>query len=91
MLNKLSNKLWVGFMGLLAMFGLASYTHAAADADLVAGFASSTGMYNDNKGVIIGYAVTVIIAATIIGLVIRALFFGRGTLLGVFGGRRRRR
>lgn len=64
---------------------------AAADTDLVNGFASSTAIFTDNKSAIISYVVGIMVVVIVVGLVIRGLFFGRRTLLGVFGGGRRRR
>jgi len=64
---------------------------AAADADLVAGLASSSAIYTDNKSTLIGYVVGLILVTTVIALVIRALFFGKRQITGVFGGGRRKR
>jgi len=82
-MNKLSAKLWGGFLSLLGMAGLVSTTHAAADADLLAGFASSTLIFTDNKSAIIAYVVSIILVVVVIGLIIRGLFFGKRLLLGV--------
>jgi hypothetical protein len=65
--------------------------HAATDADLQAGLASTTSIFTDNKGTIITYVVGIITATFIIGLVIKAAFFGKRQGLGMFGGRSRRR
>jgi len=65
---------------------------AAADADLAAGFASSTAFWTDNKGAIIGYGVGVVIAATLVALAIKAMFFAKNQALGTLKtGRGRRR
>jgi len=90
-MKKLSLAMWGGFLTLLGMGGLVSYTHAAADADLVAGFASSTAIFTDNKGAIITYVVSIVLVVTVVTLIIRGLFFGKRMLSGVFGGGKRRR
>lgn len=89
-MKNLMNKLGLGLMGLMGLV-VAGNVHAAPDADLVAGLASSTAIFQDNKSTIIGYAVAVILVVTVITLVIRALFFGKGLITSVFGGRRRKR
>lgn len=93
-MNKL-NKIGMYALGVLgavgSYLGFASTTHAVADVDLVAGLASSTALFTDNKAVIIGYAVGIIVATTLIALVIKAMFFGKRSLLGVFGGGRKKR
>jgi len=77
-------------MSLMALvFGASA--HAAADADLVAGFASSTAIFTDNKGAIITYVVSIVLVVTVVTLIIRGLFFGKRMLSGVFGGGKRRR
>lgn len=65
--------------------------HAAADADLVAGFASTTAIFSDNKSAIITYVVGIMLVIIVIGLIIRGLFFGKRQLMGVFGGGKKRR
>ncbi len=90
-MKKLSLAMWGGFLTLLGAAGLVSTTHAAADADLVAGFASTTAIFTENKSAIISYVVGIMLVIIVIGLIIRGLFFGKRQLMGVFGGGRRKK
>lgn len=78
-------------LAIATFLGWAGYAKAAADADLVAGFASTTLIFTDNKSTIITYVVGIFLVLIVIGLVIRGLFFGKRMLMGVFGGGKRRR
>lgn len=75
----------------LGLVALADKAKAAADADLVAGFASTTAIFTDNKSAIISYVVGIMLVIIVIGLIIRGLFFGKRQLMGVFGGGRRKK
>jgi len=89
-MKKLLNKISLGAMALMALvFG--TQAHAAADADLVAGFASTTAIFTDNKSAIISYVVGIMLVIIVIGLIIRGLFFGKRQLMGVFGDGRRKK
>lgn len=89
-MNKMFKRLSVGLMGLLALIGSKSAL-AAADTDLVNGFASTTAIFTDNKSAIIGWVVGIFAVTIVIGLAIRALFFTKRQALGIFGGGRRKR
>jgi len=87
MLKKIS----IGFMALLGAVGLASTTYAAADAALVSGLASTTAIFTDNYTTVITWVVGIFAVTIIVGLVIKALFFGKRQALGMLGGGKRRR
>lgn len=86
MLKRLS----VGLMALLALVST-SAVNAAADADLTAGFASTTAIFTDNKSAIISWVVGIFAVTIVISLAIRALFFTKRQALGIFGVGRRGR
>jgi acid phosphatase family membrane protein YuiD len=75
-MKKILSYLSVGFAGLFAMFGVNS-AHAAADPDLVAAVASTTGLLTDNKGTIIGWIFAVFTFVIVISLIKRLLHRGK--------------
>jgi len=89
MSNKIA-KLAVGLSAVgLAMSGL--ICHAAADSDLTSGFASSTAIATDNKGLIISYIVSIFLVVLVIGIAKAGLNWGLRKITGAFGGGKRRR
>jgi hypothetical protein len=92
MIKGLINKIGLGLTaGALAVLGLANYAHAAADADLVAGMASTTAIFTDNKGAIITGIVGVFTAVIVLMLVFKLLQFAKRQMAGLFGGGRRKK
>jgi hypothetical protein len=77
-------------MGLFAMIG-SKMALAAADADLAAGFASTTEIFTDNKSAIITWLVGIFLVLIVITLIFGALKWTRRQAGGIFGGGRRRR
>ncbi len=68
-----------------------AFVHAAADADLTAGLASTTAIFTDNKSVIINWVVGIFAVLVVITLIFGALKWTRRQAGGIFGGGRRRR
>lgn len=62
-----------------------AFVHAAADADLTAGLASTTAIFTDNKGTIITWMVGIFGVLVIIAIVFAALRFVRRKAGGIFG------
>jgi len=89
-MNKLIKKLSVGLMAIAGLVG-ATATHAAADADLSAGLASTTLIFTDNKGTLISWIVGIFAVTIVVGLLVKSLFFGKRQALGMLGGGKRRR
>lgn len=89
MLKNLSYKFGMGAMAVLGLVG-ASSVHAAADADLATGIASTTAIFSDNKSQIILGIVGIFAVTIVVGLVIKLLHYGKRQALGMFGGRRKR-
>ena len=67
-----------------------AFVHAAADAELQAGLASTTAIFTDNKGVVINWAVGIFSILIVITLIFGALRWSRRQAGGIFGGKRRR-
>lgn len=91
-MKKLTKKIGISFMALVGVLGLGTqFAHAAADADLTAGLASTTAIFTDNKSIIIGFFVGVIGIALIIGVAIAASQRGRRMITGAVGGGKKKR
>lgn len=80
-------------LSFVALVGLtvSNYAHAAADTYLSSGLASTTLIFTDNYGVVISWVVGIFAITIVVGLVIKALFFGKRQALGMLGGGKRRR
>jgi hypothetical protein len=89
-LKKNYQKLAVFALG-ATYFTVGAAVHAAADADYASGTQQILNVATDNKATTIGFVVGAITVSTIIVLIIRAAFFGKGQAVGVFGGRRKKR
>lgn len=76
-------------MGLFAMIGT-KMAMAAADQDLVNGFASTTAIFTDNKSAIISWLVGIFLVLIVITLIFGALKWTRRQAGGIFGGGKRR-
>jgi len=70
---------------------MASGVHAAADTDLTNALASTTAIFTDNKALIFGFVVGIFAIFFVFKIIMRALGWGTGKVLGGFGGRKRRR
>jgi len=73
------------------LFALTGTVLAAADADLEAGFASTTAIADDNKSLIINYIVSIFLVVLVIAIAKAGLNWGLRKIVGAFGGGRRRR
>lgn len=89
-MKKYLSKIGLAVMAVLGLLGTKA-VNAAADADLTAGFASTTAIFTDNKSAIIDWLVGIFLVLIIIALVFGALKWTRRQASGIFGGGRKRR
>jgi len=75
-------KLSIGVLSILAMFGFASASRAAADEALTNALASSSGIVTDNLTGIMGYIVTVWGKGFLIGLILAVLGLTAAIVIG---------
>lgn len=84
MLKKIKMALGVGMLVVSAMFGLASASHAAADATLVSTVASSSAFFVDNSAVLVGFIVDIVLKLAGIALAIGAIYWVYRKIRSIF-------
>jgi len=92
-MNKIKDLMKKASIGLAAaaFFLVGSAVKAAPDADYASGTELIKTTLTDNKSTTILYVAGIVVITLIVGLTIKALFFGKRQALGMFGGGRRRR
>jgi len=78
-------------MALMAYATSAVGVKAAADAELTAAIASSTGLFTDNKSAIVTFVVGTVVIMTGIGLAFGAIYWAKGQILSILSKRRGKR
>jgi len=91
MIKKLKNMIGITAAFVLGLFAVAKNAMAAADTDLTAAIASSTGVLTDNKGAVMGWFATIFGIVIIFVIVKRLLGSGKAQIAGAIGGVRRGR
>jgi len=88
LLNKFALSMTLAVAGLV---GYSNFAHAAADTDAASSTALLTTLWTDNKGMIMLFLATSIVAGVLLALVIRSLNYGGAKVIGAIPGRKRRR
>lgn len=65
----------VGMLALVALFGFASSTFAAADPDLITAIASSTSFFSDNLAVMVNFIVEIVLKLAGVALAFGAVYW----------------
>lgn len=88
---KLVNKIvaYSSSLGLLGM-GLVANVHAAADADLVSGLASTSAIASDNKATILTFITAIFTVILVIAVAKAGMNWALAKIAGAFGRRKRK-
>lgn len=90
MFKNICTKISLAVFSFLCLIPFVNSAHAAADTDLASGTATLLAYGADNKGLIIGFIVGVILIVLAIAMSKSAISWGMAKLVGTFGRRKKK-